>query len=258
MKNILWSLVFVAFAAGICSAQSVLYFPQFADGTQDGTVAWGTSITITNPASLGTPAASGTIAFTLDDGTPANITLVDYFGVPTGNTFQLAGGQTKIFQSAFLGGGSANKNPIGPLRIGFVTVTSTLPVYAGLGFVEANLNGIIGAAGVPPATPLTRQVIGFIKNDNTNTALAVANPGTSAATITFQILDGSGTSIVPQVTRKLAGKNHTAFFVPDLFPTAPFEIWGTMRITSDQPIVSTALVFIPGGGFITTPVFPLP
>jgi hypothetical protein len=258
MKNISRSLVFILFAAGICSAQSVLYFPQFADGTQDGVVAWGTSITVTNPAPLGTPAASGTITFTQDDGAPVNVMLVDYYGAPAGNTFQLAGGQTKIFQSAFLGGGATNNTNPGPLEIGFATVTSTLPVTAGVGFVEASRNGIIGAAAVQAATPLTRQAIFFTKNDNTNTAVAVANPGTKSATITFQILDGSGTPIVPQVTRTLAAKNHTAFFVPDLFPSAPFEIWGTMRITSDQPIVSTALLFIPGGGFITTPVFPLP
>jgi len=258
IKNIPWSLVFVLAAAGICSAQSVLYLPQFADGTQDGAVAWATSISVTNPAPLGTPAASGTITFTQDDGTPVDVTLVDYFGVPTGNTFQLAGGQTKQFQSAIFGGGSTNKNKPGPLKIGFVTVTSTLPVTVGGGFAEVSANGIISAAAVQAAMPLKRQGIFFTKNDNTNTALAVANPGTTAATLTFQLLDGSGTPIVPQVTRTLAANNHTAFFVPDLFPSAPFEMWGTMRITSDQPVVSTALFFIPGGGFVTTPVFPLP
>jgi hypothetical protein len=67
VKNIVWSIVFVLFAAGMCSAQSVLYLPQFADGTQDGVVAWATVVLVTNPAPLGTPAASGTITFTQNE-----------------------------------------------------------------------------------------------------------------------------------------------------------------------------------------------
>ena len=41
IRNILWSLVCALFAAGICSAQTVLYFPQVVDGVQAGAgVGW--------------------------------------------------------------------------------------------------------------------------------------------------------------------------------------------------------------------------
>jgi hypothetical protein len=39
MKSILWSVAFILFAFCICQAQSVLYFPQFVDGSEgDGDV----------------------------------------------------------------------------------------------------------------------------------------------------------------------------------------------------------------------------
>src|SRR5262245_968724 len=101
MKRIFWSLALVVFAAGIGSAQTTLYFPQFVDGAQNpqGDVAWFTAIAITNAAAPGTPAASGTVTLTKDNGTPMNITLFDENDAPAGNTFQLAGGQTKFFVS---------------------------------------------------------------------------------------------------------------------------------------------------------------
>ena len=100
MKNIVLSLVLLLFASGVCSAQTVLYFPQFVDGVQLAAgVGWISVIVVTNPAALGTPAASGTITLTGDNGSPLNLALVDDNGQPVGNTFQLTGGQTKIFQS---------------------------------------------------------------------------------------------------------------------------------------------------------------
>jgi hypothetical protein len=88
-------------------AGTVLYFPQFVDGSQTsqaGSAEWGTAIIITNTAGPGTPVASGTVTLTRDDGTPMNITLQDALGGPAGNTFQLGGGQTKLFTSPNLGG----------------------------------------------------------------------------------------------------------------------------------------------------------
>jgi hypothetical protein len=238
------------FAAGFCSAQSVLYFPQFVDGLQ-GNVLWASAIAITNPAGLGTPAASGSITLTQDNGAPLNVTFFDENKVPTGNTFQLAGGQTKLFDSPVLNG------IFGAFNVGFATVTSSLPVTSGLVFYEAGPNGaVIGEAGVLSATPLTRQATVLIKDNNTNTGIAVANPGTATANLTFELLDKSGADLAPQVTRTLPANNHTAFFVQDLFPSVTAKIFGTMRITSDVPIVSTALLFSLGS-FATLPLIPL-
>jgi hypothetical protein len=82
------------------------------------------------------------------------------------------------------------------------------------------------------------------------------NSGTGTATISFQLLDGNAATILPPVTRTLAPNNHTSFFISQLFPSAPRIIFGTMRMTSDRPIVATALTFT-GTVFVTTPVFPI-
>ena len=253
MKNVVLSLGLVLFVVGVCRAQSVLYFPQFVDGVQ-GNVFWATAIVVTNPAAVGTPAATGSITLTQDNGTPLNVQFFDETHVTTGNTFQLAGGQTKFFDSPVLNGGVGLGQPF---SVGFATVTSNLPITAGLVFYEGGVNGgVIGEAGVLSATPLTRQAAVVVKDNNTSVGVAVANPGTGTANLTFELLDKSGTDLAPQVTRTLAANNHTAFFVQDLFPSVTSKIFGTMRITSDVPIVSTALLFSLGS-FATLPSIPV-
>jgi hypothetical protein len=255
MKTVVWSLPLILFAVSVCSAQSVLYLPQFVDGIQpSGNVFWASAIAITNPAPVGTPAATGTITLTQDNGTPLNVAFFDENHAPAGNTFQLAGGQTKFFDWPVLNGGPVLGQPFSS---GFATVSSNLPVVAGLVFYEGGATGaLIGEAGVLAATPLTRQAIVAVKDNNTNTGVAIANPRTAGATLTFQLLDKSATEIAPQVTRPLPANNHTAFFVSDLFPNVTSKIYGTMRITSDVPIVSTGLLFSLTS-FATLPVVPL-
>jgi hypothetical protein len=251
MKHIVWSLVLVVFAASLCSAQSVLYFPQFVDGSP-GQGFWGSAIAVSNPAAAGTAAASGTITVTKSDGTPLNITFADDSLAPTTNTFQLAGGQTKIFYSPTLSGN------LQPFVNGFVTVTSTLPVSAGLVFLEGNASfSVISQAGVPGVTPLKTQATVAIKNTAENTGVAVAYPGTGTANITYQLLDKSGALIVPAVTKALAANNQTAFFISDLFPSAPASVFGTLRINSDQPVVAVALLITPQNLLSTIPLFPV-
>jgi len=151
------------------------------------------------------------------------------------------------------------------LNVGFATVTSNLPLAAGLIFIEYGgaFGDPISRAGVSAASPLTRQVTGAIRYTNKagtstdETAVAIANPGTGTAAITFQLFDLDGNAIGSPATRTLAAHNHTAFFVSGLFPNVGFAFFGTLRFTSDNPIVATALDFS-GNLFATSPVFPLP
>ena len=254
IRNILWSLVCALFAAGICSAQTVLYFPQFVDGAQPASdVGWMTVIAVTNPAFYGTNTASGTITLTNPDGTPMNIMLTDENGNP-GNTFQLAGAQTKFFFSP------AGDGPQ-PFKMGYATLRSNLPVSAGSVFMELDVQKgtVIATAGVPASTPLTREAIIAVgdKHDSVKTGLAMANPGTAPATITFVLLDKSGSLIVPSVTLTLPPGNYRASFISELFPNAPTDYFGTLRVLSDKGIVTAALLF-QGAAFGTVPVIPLP
>src|SRR5215471_20640335 len=83
MKNTLWSVVLILLTAALGSAQTSLYLPQFVDGRPDAnSLSWGTIIYITNPAGLGTSAATVTIAVTRDSGTAMNIAFTDETGAP--------------------------------------------------------------------------------------------------------------------------------------------------------------------------------
>src|SRR5438067_1771280 len=101
MNRIICVLFCILATTTICAAQSALYFPQVAEGAQGGGFVWGTIIGIANPAAPGTPAASGTLTLTKDNGTPWSMALTDIQSGPLGTastfSFQLAGGQMKIF-----------------------------------------------------------------------------------------------------------------------------------------------------------------
>src|SRR5581483_3295687 len=90
-----------------------------------------------------------------------------------------------------------------------------------------------------------------------DTGVAIANPANAATNVSFQLLDLNGVAALPSVTRPIAAKNHTAFFISQLFTNVPANFLGTLRITSDVGVVTTALVFSSNGTFATIPVFPL-
>jgi len=262
MKKALGSLIFLLVGTVICSAQSVLQFPEFLDGSANrNSVVWASIIGITNTAPPGSPTASGTITLTNDNGTPMNVALLDIIAGAPSNTFQLAGGQTKLFFSA----SNTGSTPL-PLNVGFATVISNLPVAAGLTILEYgpfyNFDASgpsISQASVLAATPLTKQGTVIVKFPNTDIGLAFANPGTTAATITFQLLDSTGAAVGAPVTRTLAANNHTAFLASQIFPSLVSSnvFIGSVRITSDVAVSSIALLLGANNLFSSNPIVPI-
>ena len=119
-KCVFLALTWILAVTATGSAQTTLYFPQVVDGSQGGGTGWISVIGITNTAAAGTPAASGVITLTQDNGTPFNVAFYEDAHpedrVGSGNTvpFQIAGGQTRFFSTH----GDV------PLNTGFATVTS--------------------------------------------------------------------------------------------------------------------------------------
>ena len=256
MKKLLWTLIFVFTVSGVCSAQSVIYFPQIAEGLQSSTVVWASIIALTNTAAVGTATASGTITFRQDNGSLLNLVLYDENEnrISTGSSvsFQIAGGQTKFFSTSTLVGA-----PTPTLVTGYAEVSSNSPLSGMVVFLEGSAQRVLGQATVFAATPLTRQTIFAVHDSEDDTGIAVANPSaTTTANITFQLLDINGV-VLATGTRTLAARNHTAFFIRELFPNVTQSVIGTMRITSDVGIVTLGLLFGDEGGFTTLPVFPL-
>jgi len=253
MKRLLGSAVLILAVSALCSAQNTFYLPQVADGFA-GSTAWITAIAITNTAATGTALASGTITLTQDNGTPWSVSFNDDQGAPAGSgssiSFQVAGGQTRAFVS------TGNQ----PLKTGFAVVTSNLPVGGGAVFIEFGGLGLvrIAQAGVPASSALTRQTTIASRTNHEDTAIAIANPSNSGATITFQLLDRNGSTASASVNRSVVAKGHTAFFVSELFPGVPPGFFGTLQVTSGTAIATIALLFEDTGQFATLPVLPLP
>jgi hypothetical protein len=256
MKRLVCILIWMLSSTVLCIAQNTVYFPQVADG-QAGGYGWNTIVVVTNPAAIGTSPASGTLTFTQDNGNAFNLQFTDLNNQPagSGNTipFQISGGQTRFYLSS----------GTGVLATGYGTVTSNLPVTAMAIFQEFQTSGSpVASAGVPPATPLTRQAVVFYEGaggssgDNSDTGVAIANPNNTAASVTLQLLNANGTAALPPSTISIPAGNHTAKFISQLFSgTAGMN--GTMQITSSVGVVTTALYFNGNGTFFSAPVITL-
>jgi hypothetical protein len=253
MRRILWTVAVTLATSGFCSAQNTIYIPQVANGFDPTANAWISAIAIENTAALGTALASGTIALTKDNGTPWSLVFNDEQNnqVVNGSSipFQIAGGQSRVFVTT--GFGSA-------VTTGFATVTSNVPVVAGVVFIQFSsvTLGRLAQAGVPGSAALTRQATIVSKSNSEDTGVAVANPSNSTVTITFQLRDKNGAPALPAATRTVPAQGHTSFFVSQLFPNLTSNFFGTLEITSTTPIAATALLF-DGPVFGTLPVNPL-
>ena len=145
-------IILVFATAGL--AQQTVYFPQIANGMEGGTPThWHTTIFIDNQ---GTGTASGTIVLFNSDGTPMMAAFVNEAGSSAASNgqihFQLGPGQNHKYTST-----AGN-----PLQVGYGVMTSNTPVAANLIFSRYGNNGsefLIGEAGVPATTPMSRQGI---------------------------------------------------------------------------------------------------
>jgi hypothetical protein len=91
--------------------------------------------------------------------------------------------------------------------------------------------------------------------------VAYANPGSTTASITLQLLNTAGAAVLPAATITLGPGQHTSAFIglpQQLFSNAPPFV-GSMQIISDAPLAAIALRFDPSfSKFTTLPPVPLP
>src|SRR5262245_16495704 len=241
MKRVLFSLVWILSATVICSAQTTFYFPQVADGIQSDGILWKTTIFITN---TGVAPADVKMEFTTSSGAPFNLSFDGSGFTSSGNTvtFQITGGQSRKLVSK----GS------GALTVGYGKVSSPGTVAGTAVFSEfATGGGLLAEAGVPPSNTFLRQAIFVDTQSGFSTGVAFANPNAGPASITFQLLNSEGVSVVPSIGQMLAGNQHTAVFVNQLF--SGVTIAGSMQIVSSVPLAMIALRFASSGQFTTLP-----
>ena len=100
-------------------------------------------------------------------------------------------------------------------------------------------NAVISEAGVAGVTSTTSARI-FVDNVGTRTGVAIANPQSTAVTVTFDLLD-SGGGALQQTTRDLPARGHLAIFADELFSQVTEGFTGLMEITAPLAIAPVTL-----------------
>jgi hypothetical protein len=259
MKRVTMTLILMFAAVALGRAQSTIYLPEVVGGMALP-IAWKTHIVVANGAAAGTGAASGTITFTQDNGTPMNISsfFIDVNNqVPagTGNTilFSLSGGETRYFIMP--------DAPNVPLLSGYAKITSSLPLVVGGAFeeVDADTGNSLAMGGMTAAVPLARQAAIAIKTGDTSIGLAYANPNGADATVTFRLMTTTGIIFGQPIAKNVPANSHTSLFINELFADIPKNFFGSLQITTNgaTPLIATTFAFV-GNIFGTLPMIPLP
>ena len=228
------------------------YYPQVADGVFGG-VALKTTIFLFNPST--TVTATGTVTFTQSDGSTFPLPMTDETGalVSSGNTISFS----------LLPGGSHRYVSFGtqPLLAGYATVTSSSTINGTAVFSQFDSKGALtGEAGVPAVSAVARQSIVVDRAGGFQTGVAFANPGTTNASISLQLLNINGAAVLPASTTTLVAGQHRAAYIGlagQLFENAP-QFVGTMQIISTVPLAAIALRYDASfTHFTTLPTVPL-
>jgi hypothetical protein len=209
---------------------------------------WSTSITLMN---LSAAAVSLTIAFHGDDGAawslPAFVTNQGF------SRAVLASSVSEVLQpNASLRIVAAD--PLASTQTGWADVLSSAPLGGYAVFRAASGTGPPAEAAAPLATQLPATVtIPYDNADGFVTSVALANPGTGAATITATVWDNSGNRLGAQTIAVAAG-GHAAFELAGRVALTAGQR-GIVRFQSSAPegIAGLALRFSPAGTFTLIP-----
>lgn len=103
---------------------------------------------------------------------------------------------------------------------------------------------------VPSATAAWKFAGFAVIRSNRQGAYAILNPSaTSTATVFLSLLDFSG-KLVAASTIEIPPQGRTSRFLSEYLPGAPADFMGSLRITSNIPVVAAALnVLVPEGKF---------
>jgi hypothetical protein len=236
MKRILSLVAWICFPASMAFAQQTFYFPQVADGRDPGgTTHWHTTIFLSNQSGS---VASGTVTMYQSGGSAMNISFVDDLGagaaVANRITFQIPAGQTRKYTSV----------ASGELAVGYAVVTADVPIAGNAMFAHwSNPPGesLLAEAGVPSASLLSKQAVFVDTQFGFNTGVAIANPGTSSASFTLDLISRDG-QVVASTTQTLGPGQHIARFTTEMF--GPFAAMaGRLQISSSTPVAAMALRF---------------
>ncbi len=118
-------------------------------------------------------------------------------------------------------------------------------------YIRSSTGDLVDSVGVQPSSEIYLTTIPF--DDFSTLALALANANTKGASARLSLFSDTNASI-STLDRPLASGEHLAVYLRQLFPSVQMTK-GRLEISSDQPIIGTALTDI-GGQFSSLPLLP--
>lgn len=205
---------------------SQLFFPEVADGGYAGQWSWRTTLMLSNRDSSG--AASISVSFFNDDGTPMNLSIQG----TTSNQFTFtipASGSLKIETSG-----------IGSEKTGWAQVQSDKSV-SGISIFSFydGVGNYVSEMGAPSASAMSSFSMFVQSTTDINTGLAIANPISSPVQVTLTLRDSQGSTMGSPVSVTVPASGHIQGYVTGLFPqgTLPLPFQGTIDVTSQVPVI---------------------
>ena len=147
------------------------------------------------------------------------------------------------------GGGAALRTDgaSGVLSVGFAKVLTNTGTTqpGGFGIFELRSNAtVVSEATVPASAPVLNTAFFVEVGGNITTGIAIANPNTQSATVTFDYQDPAirfrGGGVNPGVIT-IPGNTQISGFINEPPFNSPAPYFGMMRLTSDLPVGVTAL-----------------
>jgi len=218
---------FVVISARAQSSEA--YIPQVGNGTFAGGSVRTTFLLVNSSANVVTV----NLRFTDDDGQPFTVAIPslgtdDQFG-----PLQLMPGENRILQTD--GSGSLKAGAARVLSSDVIGISAIFTLYD-------SLNKLVTEAGVGASELQTSFTIPVETTSGFNTGLALFNPGSADASVTFTLLNLEGGPVDTRTETIRAGR-HRAQYLADaagLFPQH-FNFLGTLAISSTQPLSTVAL-----------------
>ncbi len=223
---------------------STTILPQVAAG---GSPAYRTSIMGINTGSL---AAVADLSLTKSDGTPFPITIINAPEMFPGSAFEpetgaAAGRSGSSYNFAIPAGGMVRYEMSAPgdTTAGYATLVSNVPIVGTAMFMTMNGDTIQSEAEVGLSRSTRSFLVYLDDTNNANSGYAVANYGSTPATLTMTLRDAGGNQQAPVKLITLPAYHQMAKFAAgnDQFATAAASLEGSIEFSSDQNVAAVAL-----------------
>jgi hypothetical protein len=226
--------------------QYTLRFPQIADGgggnAPGAAGGWRTTFVLANRSTF---SATATISFFDDTGAPLSLAV--------GGMQQT---QTTVNVPA-LGVAQVQTQGGGPLKVGWALAQSdqNLTGIGIYGLLDDSSN-TLSEVGVPASLALLSMSLFAETGATTSTGIALANPNSTAATVTL-ILRDANSSELSRIAVGIPAMGHLARYANELFTgIPPGEFKGKIDVISTQPLAGLTLRQQGGSVFTSLPVIP--